>query len=303
VGNPSATGSGKAVKTVVAKSARVTALWFNVARPPMNDPAVRRAVALSIDRAAILRQVFGATDPSAVVPNCGIAPPLAGGPPCGSAANRPFATITYDPATAARLLESNGYAKGPDGYFRRDGNVLTLVMLGTTGGGPVESTQALMLQQLHAAGIKLVVHNYEGTDLPFIDILDLNRGSFDVAAYTLPTLQDPSLEHLFACDKLPAPIDGGFRGGNFTRWCDPAVDELVRRIDQELDTATRLRDLQQLYELEAQRLVVLPLFQQPMVVSWKTDRITGPIGAFASSPQGPFFNMNLWSCVKEGACR
>lgn len=76
-------------------------LRFNFTRPPFNDVRVRRALALAIDREAIVRNVLRG----------GQAPATALTPP-GFAGYEPLRQITPDPAAARRLLAAAGF---PDG--------------------------------------------------------------------------------------------------------------------------------------------------------------------------------------------
>jgi oligopeptide transport system substrate-binding protein len=76
-------------------------LRFNVAKPPLNNPVVRQALARAIDRAALCRSVLKESR----VPAAALTPPNTGGytPPAG---------IPDDPASARELLAKAGFAGG-----------------------------------------------------------------------------------------------------------------------------------------------------------------------------------------------
>ena len=40
------------------------------------------------------------------------------------------------------------------------------------------------------------------------------------------------------------------------------------------------------------------LYVLPELAAWRTDRIAGPVGEFAGTLSGLFFNMNEWSAVQ-----
>ena len=44
--------------------------------------------------------------------------------------------------------------------------------------------------------------------------------------------------------------------------------------------------MSQIYTLEAQDFLSLPLYVLPDLVAWRTDQMTGPISAYLSSPLG-----------------
>jgi hypothetical protein len=64
--------------------------------------------------------------------------------------------------------------------------------------------------------------------------------------------------------------------------------------DQELDAAKRLDLLNQIYALEAQDFLSLPLYVLPNVGAWRTDKVAGPLSDYIPSNLGMFFNMNEW---------
>ena len=50
----------------------------------------------------------------------------------------------------------------------------------------------------------------------------------------------------------------------------------------------------QIYNLEAQDFISLPLYVLPSVGAWREDKIGGPIDSYIPSNLGMFFNMNQW---------
>jgi ABC-type transport system substrate-binding protein len=101
---------------------RLRYLAFNPARPPLDDPRVRHALALLVDRRTIARRVFGGLARPALWP---IWP---GGPISGAEAAVP----EFAPAAAARLLDEAGWtdSEPKDGIRDRAGKQLRLLMIG-----------------------------------------------------------------------------------------------------------------------------------------------------------------------------
>jgi ABC-type transport system substrate-binding protein len=101
---------------------RLRYLAFNAARSPLDDPRVRHALALLIDRRTIARRVFGGLARPALWP---IWP---GGPVSGPESPVP----DFDPAGAAKLLDAAGWtdSEPKDGIRDHAGKQLRLVMIG-----------------------------------------------------------------------------------------------------------------------------------------------------------------------------
>jgi peptide/nickel transport system substrate-binding protein len=108
---------------LIEKSAAMTYLNFNTARKPLDDPELRRAVAMLIDQNTILNEIYEGTDEKATSILL----------PSSWAFSDAVRQPTYDPAAADPLLEELGW-KDTDGDGVRDrGGVPLSFELGTHG--------------------------------------------------------------------------------------------------------------------------------------------------------------------------
>jgi ABC-type transport system substrate-binding protein len=101
---------------------RLRYLAFNAARAPLDDPQVRHALALLVERRTIAKRVFDGLARPALWP---IWP--------GGFVSGPEATVPdFDPAAAARLLDAAGWtdSEPKDGIRDQAGKQLRLVMIG-----------------------------------------------------------------------------------------------------------------------------------------------------------------------------
>jgi len=106
---------------------------LNTQRPPTDDPRVREALVLGVDRAAIVRTVFGEYSPVAQGPLAAVTP--------GFSAQQGFGG--YDPERAAELLDSAGWRPDSQGRRARNGDPLRLLLVAPNWGSNPEVGQLL----------------------------------------------------------------------------------------------------------------------------------------------------------------
>lgn len=111
--------AGVTIEEVVAPSIEFVSL--NVALAPMDELAVRRAVAMAIDRDIIIQEaLYGLPQKS-----------RAGAAPISPYYSEDVAEIAYDPEGAGLMLDEAGWVVGDGGMRFRDGEPLKLVQLST----------------------------------------------------------------------------------------------------------------------------------------------------------------------------
>jgi len=180
---------------------------FNLRRPPFSDRALRRALAMAVDRATIAHAVFG---DSAIVP-------------VGATSEMQWTShghirqIGYDTAAAARALDSLGWRRGPDGMRARQGRPLRFTLLVPTSSQVRQQGAVLLQGQLAAAGVDMRIDPVDYSILG----QRATRGDFD-AVFWSSTL-----------DASPSALVGDWtaaseqRGGDFGAYDSPAFDSLV----------------------------------------------------------------------------
>jgi peptide/nickel transport system substrate-binding protein len=274
------------VKTATGDEFYLEVLWFNHESPPLDDARVREALMYAIDRQGVVDRFAKPNNTQARVPNCGLLALPAVGPWCET---QPFEGFTYDPVKAKSILESDGYdcSSVP---CTRQGRRLVVEYPAVSTNAVRTGIRQLLKEQALAAGFDLRIKNYEGGVL-FTDIA--SHGAFTLAEAASFVGPDPSVAFTLACESIPTKANG-FRGSNWARWCDRRATALMHEADRELDPDRRLQLMDQVYALEAQNFVSLPLYVPPVVAAWRTDKIGGPIGDFNGSPYGLFFNVNEW---------
>jgi ABC-type transport system substrate-binding protein len=161
----SAVADGAAAKIdLVDPVAQLPYIWqlcFNMTDPVLSDATVRRAIAFSIDRGAIVADSAGLEDSSLSADDSRLT--IAGEP--GTATARPVGG--HFVRTALHLFSLAGYAPGGDGYLRIGGvgRPLTLSLLVPTGDWTVQRAAEEVVAQLQGIGVKVVLETASLNDL------------------------------------------------------------------------------------------------------------------------------------------
>lgn len=265
------------------------ALWFNHTAPPLDDINVREAVMYAVDRQSVIDNVIKLNNPEAVVLNCGFVSFANVGPWCSTPY---FDEFTYDPAKSIEILEGAGYdcSGVPDSPCTRDGEPLVIQYSTVAGNARRETTQELIKEAARPAGIEFEIVNHEAGDL-FGNVGP--RGDFVMAEWATGGSVDPTITASLGCDAVPTEANQ-FGGANWIRWCNEEADALMKQSDQELDPNARLELLNQVYQMQVDERISLPLFALPNVAAWRTDKVAGPIDKYAATNYGIFYNLHEW---------
>jgi peptide/nickel transport system substrate-binding protein len=232
---------------------------------------VRRALAYGIDRVAIVREHFGATQrmprplDSAVLRS-------------SNRAYRPnWSGYRYRPAEARRLLRRAGCRPGSDRIYRCAGERLSIRFVARGAARRVQ-TLGLIQAQLRRIGIEAlpIYATQPGHD----QVLD--TGAFDVTLFAWfgPGAEGGEIKDLFGC--------GGSQ--NYMGYCQRLVTKDLDQSDRILDAGRRARVLNRADARIAKDVPTIPLFEVPLLVAVRsTIRGFTPAG-FAS----PLWNAENW---------
>ena len=225
----------------------IYAVWVTNTRKPFDDPRVRRAMHLALDRPALVEVVKD------------IAPMLVGGflypfsdwatPPPQLAERLGYQTDPTAALTEAhQLLAAAGYTKGLTGvdFLVRE--------------NPATKTWAPAVQaMLKAIGIETTLR----TVLPSMWDDQAHKGTFDITMGLTPsTLMDPS-DYLRAWYSKDGPQ-------NYSQWHNAAFEALLPQIDRELDEAKRKDLVRQAEAIFEQDPPVLPVSWEKINDGWFT---------------------------------
>lgn len=248
------------VSVGVTASAVYEQMTFDVSKGQLADPLRRRAVAASLDRAAIASAALGPDGRPAE----GIAGPVSSpGRPSGGY----WASIAK-PARAVRFVSP-----------------VTVVAPAPVAKADIAARRrelAEIARQLARAHIPAVTKMVSGDRL-FATLLPNKR--YQAAIWATLTQPTPGLASLFGFSGLPklGPDLSGYR--------NPKATALVLAIDREPDPASRTRDLDALDRLLSRDLPIVPLFHRATVIAARAN-----VHVRQPNPTifGPFGNMATW---------
>lgn len=243
---PQVEGSGGEVLTR-ANPGVPFVLQPNVTRPPLDDPDVRRALLVAVDRQELVDTVLSdAFKPATSV--------LASTTP-GYADQSDL--LASDPDEAGRILDDAGWTKGPDGIRVKDGEPLEIEVTYTpvfTGSGAVLELAA---QQLRAVGIDLRLRQLTAAEQTTAQ----ESGDYDLYYYNVTRADADILRTQFSTAQRNLSL----------REPDDAVDPLLDEQLGEADPAARealVADAQ--HEILDQGLAI-PLFELAQSIGVRGD--------------------------------
>jgi peptide/nickel transport system substrate-binding protein len=242
--------------------------------PFLNDPAVRKALSMAIDRNILAGRLYGFAGRA----TCNV---LSGPTIYASTANDDC--LVQDIEGANALLDEAGWVRGADGIREKDGVRLS-ILYQTSTNSVRQSTQALIKQWWEQIGVETELRNIDaavffGGDPASPD----TYGKFyaDIEMYT--NSFDGTDPERYMANWLKEEISdesNQWLGNNIPRWWDPAYEELVAEMAVTADFDRRIEIAKAQNDLLVQNGVMIPLVHR------------GDVSANANSLLG--VRMNSW---------
>lgn len=238
-------------------------IGINLTHPVLGRRQVRQAIAMAIDRDAIIRHLLKDT----VTEASGLLAPL------NWAYEERVRRWPHDPQRAKRLLDDAGFAD-PDG----DGPLPRFrLSFKTTSIDLRRRIAEAFKDQLRQVGIELELRSYEwGT---FFN--DIKRGNFHLYSLAWVGIEDPDAYYqIFHSAAVPP------NGDNRGRYRNPQVDRLLERGRATLDPRERQRIYSAVQRLLAEDLPYIPLWW------WKNVVVKKPfLQGFVAYPDGDLISL------------
>jgi peptide/nickel transport system substrate-binding protein len=263
-------------------------LITNQQTAPFNDLAVRKAVSLAVDRKQIANANQGqpATNQTALpmpVYQKSVAPEYQN------------LVYTQDKAGAKKLLESDGYVMGQDGYYAKNGKTLSFTITDPSSYTEQIAEAQVIVSQMKDVGIKAEIN---GVPVESINALT-QKGNFQ-ASLGYPIDTQTSEFAIYDSWMNPAyslPIGQEIiTGQNIQRWNDPATRQLFEQYPVATTDAERQKILFALQKTMVEQLPLIPLTYFPDYAEYNDTKVTGWPTAenpYASPKPGVVVAVNL----------
>ncbi len=272
----------KNVSTSLVPSHSILELLFNLSKSPLSDPQVREAIALAIDRKAIVQSALGSYDSSATPAGNNIYAP---GEP--QYQNDGSGYLTSNPAKAVDVLLADGYTRSSKGIMTKDGRPLVLTMSVDSSSSQLLYVEEMITEELSAVGIVVNPDNYPSGVL---DSSVLSKGNFDMAIAE----ESASPNATFHVSRYQS--SGTQSNDNYMHYSSKLADTLISKAYTELDPATSAKIYNQLDQLIWKDLPSIPLYSVPNVLAYNVGY---NFIANSTSSSTVFWNSSAWSYIPQ----
>lgn len=226
-------------------------LFFNVRRPPFDDPQVRRAFALGINYESLAQNVMDGVFDTAT----GFYPPSY----VWAIQNQ-----RTDAEAAKNLLDNAGWQTGADGIRAKNGNSLMVTLL-VYPQQPDWGTLATAIQaQLRGIGFDVKIRQVDDIQSALKNPAGWDAGIISPGIVTNGGAPDPNLREHFLPDAE----------NNYSGAADAELDELINRLSQTFDSDKRNALLTKIQEIiiAEKTYEVRPVFARSRAVVGKNYR-------------------------------
>ncbi|WP_110686178.1 peptide ABC transporter substrate-binding protein [Salinicola aestuarinus] len=262
---------------VLVPSASVESIAFNMERPQFQDPAVRQALYLALDKATILDALYYGLpeETESYMPHQ------------SPYYNHELPPHQFDLEAAKQLLDDAGWLPGSDGVREKAGVRLSFTNSTTAGNQVREQMQQFVQQTWLALGVDMQISNRP----PAVMWGDYwMQSQFDsvVVGLNFLTGSDPDVSNYFRSDAIPAQNGGG---QNTFQYQNSEIDRLLGEGASEPDPAKRQPIYHQIQAKIRADLPLLPLFQYAYIRGYK-DGLQGFEGNI--NTRISTWNVNQW---------
>ncbi|MBK1668376.1 hypothetical protein CKO28_10050 [Rhodovibrio sodomensis] len=248
---------------------------FNLQNPIVGDRRVRRALAYGANRRAISEQLFDGKQPVA----------LHNVNPRDPAFTDEVKHYPYDLARARKLLGAAGWTNQEPGQTRTNaqGEPLRLTIMTTAGNRTRELVQQVLQSDWRRIGVDLQIVN----EPPRVFFGQTVSGRAWEHMAMFAWLSSPGSVPRSTLHSEQIPEKGEVGGQNYKGYANPRVDELIDKMERELNDRKRVQLWHELLKIYARDLPALPLY-------WRAQAFVLPPWLTGVEPTGHQYPTTLW---------
>lgn len=222
---------------------------LNLSNPILRDKRVRKALIYALDRQAISDKLFAGRQPVAHT-NVN---------PLDWVYADDIQHYGYDPKKAAQLLAEAGWTARRPGAVRTNakGEPLRLEIMTTAGNRIRELVEQVLQSQWKRLGIDVRIRNQPAR--VFFGQTVTERKFTGMAMFAWISAPESVPRSSLHSAHIPRP-GNNYAGQNYTGFSNPELDELIEKIEVELDRKKRARLWHRLQEIYADELPAIPLY-------------------------------------------
>jgi peptide/nickel transport system substrate-binding protein len=257
----------------------VHGLWFNTTKAPLNNPVLRRAISMVINRQDIFVQgEAGYFQP--VVTNITGIPTPAGTPFISSQYKN--TNVSVDVAGAKKLLTDNGFTYNGNTLMDPSGKPVTFTLSDPAGWSDYQTDLAIIKDNVSTIGISANVDKANEDAWT----KDVDTGNFDAVMHWTNGGATPYDEYENVMDgAIYKPEGTGGVSGNYGRFQNPAATAALQQYANASDDTTRTTALNTLEQIMVTQMPMVPTGAAGAGGEYSTKHWVG--WPSASNPYGP----------------
>ena len=265
-------------------------IWINLTVAPLNNKAVRQAMAFGVDRPKVSQNgEYGYEPPGN---QTGVLTPTFSSWLDTSALNK--AGYKYDVNKAQQLLTQAGYTKGSDGIYKDgSGHRLSFTIISIAGYTDWTASIQVVQQNLKAIGIEIKEQDQNSNDY----FSNLFTGAYELAYGALATTPGPTpyYELRNTLHSATTADIGQTASGDYERYKNPSVDTLLDQFGATTDSAKQHQLINQVEAFMLDDVPVIPVTEGVAWYQYSTKKIGG-----WPTPDNPYAAPAPWNLPDMG---
>jgi len=245
------------------------ALWPNLKNPILSDLAVRQAIAYGINRPLVGKIGEYGEEPGANQTD--VVTPTFSSWYDSSLAGKYGNAYAYNPSKAMSILEADGYKKGSNGIFAKNGKQLSFTIINNAGFSDWVSAVNVIQSELKAVGIQVTPDNLSGSTYS----TDVSDGKFQLAYQWDtggPTPYYELRQLLYSANTAPI---GSPASSNYERYSSKSTDALLGDYVATTSSAVQHQVVDKLEQVMLSEVPVIPVTEQVDWYQYDTQNIGG----------------------------